>query len=144
LVIGPAISVLGFVCSIGNVSLAWVLWNVGMGFGGVVAFIFADLISSGSWSSPGGTTAPDDDAHLPRAFYGAMVLAGYATDFLFGCLGLVRRLGRKGGGGSRQLELHDPYSTSFSCCRQRRFRCCSPVPVRCPILKDDGRQPGRA
>jgi uncharacterized membrane protein YraQ (UPF0718 family) len=34
------------------------LWNGGISFGGVVAFIFADLISSGSWSSTGGTTAP--------------------------------------------------------------------------------------
>ena len=42
--IGPVISVLSFVCSIGNVPLAAVLWNGGISFGGVVAFIFADLI----------------------------------------------------------------------------------------------------
>src|SRR6202035_3960817 len=42
--IGPVISVLSFVCSIGNVPLAGVLWNGGISFGGVVAFIFADLI----------------------------------------------------------------------------------------------------
>ena len=42
--IGPVISLLSFVCSIGNVPLAGVLWNGGISFGGVVAFIFADLI----------------------------------------------------------------------------------------------------
>src|SRR5947208_2912432 len=43
-IIGPVISLLSFVCSIGNVPLAAVLWNGGISFGGVVAFIFADLI----------------------------------------------------------------------------------------------------
>ncbi|HEV2686732.1 MAG TPA: permease, partial [Actinomycetota bacterium] len=42
--IGPAVSMASFVCSIGNVPLAAVLWNGGISFGGVVAFIFADLI----------------------------------------------------------------------------------------------------
>ena len=43
-IIGPVVSLLSFVCSIGNVPLAGVLWNGGMSFGGVVSFIFADLI----------------------------------------------------------------------------------------------------
>src|ERR687886_1792354 len=42
--VGPLIAVLSFVCSIGNVPLAAVLWNGGISFGGVVSFIFADLI----------------------------------------------------------------------------------------------------
>ena len=42
--LGPIISVVAFVCSIGNVPLAAVLWNGGISFGGVIAFIFADLI----------------------------------------------------------------------------------------------------
>jgi uncharacterized protein len=41
---GPVIAVLSFVCSIGNVPLAAVLWSGGISFGGVMAFIFADLI----------------------------------------------------------------------------------------------------
>jgi uncharacterized membrane protein YraQ (UPF0718 family) len=41
---GPLIAVLSFVCSIGNVPLAAVLWSGGISFGGVMAFIFADLI----------------------------------------------------------------------------------------------------
>ncbi|HYY33734.1 MAG TPA: permease, partial [Gaiellaceae bacterium] len=43
-VIGPLVAILSFVCSIGNVPLAAVLWNGGISFGGVLAFIFADLI----------------------------------------------------------------------------------------------------
>jgi uncharacterized membrane protein YraQ (UPF0718 family) len=43
-ILGPVIAVLSFVCSIGNVPLAAVLWSGGIGFGGVLAFLFADLI----------------------------------------------------------------------------------------------------
>src|SRR6266542_1487221 len=43
-IIGPVVAILSFVCSIGNVPLAAVLWNGGISFGGVLAFIFADLI----------------------------------------------------------------------------------------------------
>ncbi len=42
--IGPLIAVLSFVCSVGNVPLAAVLWSGGISFAGVMAFIFADLI----------------------------------------------------------------------------------------------------
>ncbi len=42
--IGPLVAVISFVCSIGNVPLAAVLWNGGISFGGVIAFIFADLL----------------------------------------------------------------------------------------------------
>src|SRR4051794_1793397 len=43
-VVGPIVAVLSFVCSIGNIPLAAVLWSGGISFGGVIAFIFADLI----------------------------------------------------------------------------------------------------
>jgi len=42
--VGPVVAVLSFVCSVGNVPLAAVLWNGGSSFGGVLAFIYADLI----------------------------------------------------------------------------------------------------
>lgn len=42
--VGPLIAVVSFVCSVGNIPLAAVLWNGGISFGGVIAFIFADLI----------------------------------------------------------------------------------------------------
>ncbi len=43
-VVGPVVAVLSFVCSIGNVPLAAVLWSGGISFAGVLAFLFADLI----------------------------------------------------------------------------------------------------
>jgi uncharacterized membrane protein YraQ (UPF0718 family)/YHS domain-containing protein len=43
-IVGPVIAVLSFVCSVGNVPLAAVLWSGGISFGGVMAFLFADLI----------------------------------------------------------------------------------------------------
>jgi uncharacterized membrane protein YraQ (UPF0718 family)/YHS domain-containing protein len=87
--IGPIIAVVSFVCSVGNVPLAAVLWSGGISFAGVMAFIFADLIV------------------LPilavyRKYYGArfalgitalmfvtMVLAALVIDVLFSGLGLI-------------------------------------------------------
>src|SRR5581483_9993305 len=43
-IVGPLIAVVSFVCSVGNVPLAGVLWSGGISFGGVMGFIFADLI----------------------------------------------------------------------------------------------------
>ena len=43
-IVGPIVAVLSFVCSVGNIPLAAVLWSGGIGFGGVIAFVFADLI----------------------------------------------------------------------------------------------------
>jgi uncharacterized membrane protein YraQ (UPF0718 family) len=88
-VVGPLIAVLSFVCSVGNVPLAAVLWSGGISFAGVMAFIFADLIV------------------LPiiaiyRKYYGwafalritalmlvTMMLAALAIDGLFSLLGLI-------------------------------------------------------
>ncbi|MDQ6713700.1 MAG: permease [Candidatus Dormibacteraeota bacterium] len=88
-IVGPLIAILSFVCSIGNVPLAAALWKGGISFGGVVSFIFADLIT------------------LPllliyRRFYGwrmalrilaifwlVMAVAGLATEYLFKAFGLV-------------------------------------------------------
>ena len=43
-IVGPLVAVLSFVCSIGNVPLAAVLWAGGISFSGVIAFIYADLL----------------------------------------------------------------------------------------------------
>jgi uncharacterized protein len=42
--VGPVIAILSFVCSVGNIPLAAVLWSGGIGFAGVISFIFADLL----------------------------------------------------------------------------------------------------
>jgi uncharacterized membrane protein YraQ (UPF0718 family) len=88
-VIGPVISVLSFVCSIGNVPLAAVLWNGGISFGGVVAFIFADLIIIPIlviYRKYYGTAMM---LVILGIFYLTMVIAGYIVEFLFGGLGLI-------------------------------------------------------
>jgi hypothetical protein len=87
--IGPVISLLSFVCSIGNVPLAGVLWNGGISFGGVVAFIFADLIIIPIlviYRKYYGTRMM---LVILGIFYAAMALAGYVIEFVFGGLGLV-------------------------------------------------------
>jgi YHS domain-containing protein len=88
-IVGPIIAVLSFVCSVGNVPLAAVLWSGGIGFAGVLSFLFADLI-----------VLPI--VAIYRKYYGAtfalritalmfvtMVIAGLAIDGLFSGLGLI-------------------------------------------------------
>jgi len=88
-VVGPIVAVVSFVCSIGNVPLAAALWNGGISFGGVIAFIFADLI-----------IIPILDIY--RRYYGmrmawflavtsyvAMAAAALVVELIFGALGLV-------------------------------------------------------
>jgi len=87
--IGPAVAMLSFVCSIGNVPLAAVLWNGGISFGGVLAFIFADLLILPiidiyrryyGWRMAG---------FIVATFYASMVAAGLIVEFLFQGLGLT-------------------------------------------------------
>ncbi|HKO16506.1 MAG TPA: permease [Gemmatimonadaceae bacterium] len=88
-VVGPVVAILSFVCSVGNIPLAAVLWNGGISFGGVLAFIFADLI-----------VLPI--LHIYRKYYGwramwfilgtfylAMALASLVVELAFEALGLV-------------------------------------------------------
>ena len=95
--IGPVVSMLSFVCSIGNVPLAAVLWNGGISFGGVVAFIFADLIIVPIlfiYRKYYGTSMM---LFVFGSFYVTMVAAGYVVELLFGALGLVpTRASRQG------------------------------------------------
>jgi uncharacterized membrane protein YraQ (UPF0718 family) len=87
--VAPLVAVVSFVCSIGNVPLAAVLWNGGISFGGVIAFIFADLIVLPildiyrryyGWRMAG---------FLLATFYAAMVAAGLLVELVFGAVGLV-------------------------------------------------------
>ena len=87
--IGPIVAVVSFVCSVGNVPLAAVLWNGGISFGGVIAFLFADLI-----------VLPILDIY--RRYYGmriallllgvsyaAMAVAAYIVELIFDVAGLI-------------------------------------------------------
>jgi uncharacterized protein len=87
--IGPVVAILSFVCSIGNVPLAVVLWQGGISFGGVVAFIFADLLIAPILNIYRKYYGPRMALFLLGTFYTAMVVAGYAIELVFGGLGLV-------------------------------------------------------
>ena len=87
--IGPLVSVFSFVCSIGNVPLAAVLWNGGISFGGVVAFIFADLIILPILNIYRKYYGGKVTLFLLGTFYGTMVIAGIIVEFLFDGLGLI-------------------------------------------------------
>jgi hypothetical protein len=87
--IGPVVAIVSFVCSIGNVPLAAVLWNGGISFGGVIAFIFADLIVLPildiyrryyGWQMAG---------FLFVTFFAAMAGAGLVIELAFDVLGLI-------------------------------------------------------
>lgn len=88
--IGPLVAVASFVCSVGNVPLAAVLWNGGISFGGVLAFIFGDLIVAPilniyrkyyGWRMAG---------FLLVSFYATMVAAGLVVEFVFEAIGIER------------------------------------------------------
>jgi uncharacterized membrane protein YraQ (UPF0718 family) len=87
-VVGPLVAVLSFVCSIGNVPLAAVLWNGGISFGGVLAFIFADLLILPIIDIYRRYYGWRMAAFLVATFYVTMVLAGLIVEFLFEGLGL--------------------------------------------------------
>jgi uncharacterized membrane protein YraQ (UPF0718 family) len=87
--VGPIVAVVSFVCSIGNVPLAAVLWNGGISFGGVVAFIFADLIILPILNIYRKYYGWKMAAFIAGAFYATMVVAGYAVELIFKLLHLV-------------------------------------------------------
>jgi uncharacterized protein len=87
--IGPLVAIISFVCSIGNVPLAVVLWQGGISFGGVVAFIFADLLIAPILNIYRKYYGPRMALFLLGTFYAAMAAAGYVIELVFGGLGLV-------------------------------------------------------
>jgi hypothetical protein len=87
--IGPVVAIISFVCSIGNVPLAVVLWKGGISFGGVVAFIFADLIIAPILNIYRKYYGARMAAFLLGTFFAAMAAAGYVIELVFGGLGLI-------------------------------------------------------
>jgi uncharacterized protein len=88
-IVGPIVAILSFVCSIGNVPLAAVLWNGGISFGGVVAFIFADLLILPILNIYRKYYGARMALVLLGTFYAAMVGAGYLVELIFGGIGLI-------------------------------------------------------
>jgi uncharacterized protein len=87
--VGPIVAILSFVCSVGNVPLAAVLWNGGISFGGVVAFLFAELIVLPILNIYRKYYGLKISAFLLVIFYASMALAALAVEFLFGALHLI-------------------------------------------------------
>lgn len=87
--IGPVVAIVSFVCSIGNVPLAAVLWNGGISFGGAVSFIFADLIVLPILNIYRKYYGGKMTIFLFATFFGSMAAAGYLIELLFGALGLI-------------------------------------------------------
>jgi uncharacterized protein len=106
-VVGPLVAVASFVCSIGNVPLAAVLWNGGISFGGVVAFIFADLIILpiiNIYRKYYGIRAA---LFITATFFVAMVGAGYLVELIFGAAGLIP-------GERRAVVMHEGISWNYT------------------------------
>ena len=87
--VGPVIAILSFSCSIGNVPLAAVLYSGGLSFGGVVSFLFADLIIAPILNIYRKYYGTRMMLTLLVGFYVTMALGGYVVEVLFGVLGLV-------------------------------------------------------
>jgi uncharacterized membrane protein YraQ (UPF0718 family) len=87
--VGPLVAVISFVCSIGNVPLAAVLWNGGISFGGVIAFIFADLIVLPILNIYRKYYGLKVSLFLLASFFAAMALAALAVEALFAAGGLI-------------------------------------------------------
>jgi len=88
-VLGPAVAVLSFVCSVGNVPLAAVLWSGGISFGGVVAFVFADLIVLPiivAYRKYYGTSYA---LRITALMFVSIVIAALIVNGAFGALGLI-------------------------------------------------------
>jgi uncharacterized protein len=88
-IVGPFVAIVAFVCSIGNVPLAAVLWNGGISFGGVIAFIYADLLILPILNIYRKYYGAKMTMVLFGTFYASMVVAGYLVELLFGASGLI-------------------------------------------------------
>ncbi|WAC89971.1 permease [Mycobacterium sp. Aquia_213] len=88
-IVGPVVAIVSFVCSIGNVPLAAVLWNGGISFGGVIAFIYADLLILPILNIYRKYYGTRMMLTLLGTFYASMVAAGYLVELLFGTTNLI-------------------------------------------------------
>ncbi len=88
-VLGPFIAVISFVCSIGNVPMAAALWHGGIGFGGVVSFIFADLITIPLLLIYRKFYGRALTIRLFATFWALMSFAGLVVEGIFGVAGVV-------------------------------------------------------
>jgi hypothetical protein len=88
-IVGPFIAIISFVCSIGNVPLAAALWKGGISFGGVVSFIFADLIAFPLLLIYRRHYGTHLMLRMLAVFWAVMAVAGLVTEGIFRAAGLV-------------------------------------------------------
>ncbi|MHB8450550.1 MAG: permease, partial [Mycobacteriales bacterium] len=86
--LGPFLAIISFVCSVGNVPLAAALWKGGIAFGGVVSFVFADLITLPLLFIYRKYYGTRTTLRLLGAFWAVMSVAGLATQYLFDAVGI--------------------------------------------------------
>jgi uncharacterized membrane protein YraQ (UPF0718 family) len=89
--VGPIVAMASFVCSVGNIPLASLLWANGISFGGVISFIYADLIVVPIILIYGKYFGGRAALYITIIFYVAMVLSGVIVDLAFNALGLIPR-----------------------------------------------------
>src|SRR5207302_7652355 len=87
--LGPIVAVLSFVCSIGNVPLAAILYAKGVSFGGVLSFLYADLVVLPLLDAYRRYFGWRMAAYIAAVFYATMVIASLLMDVAFTGLGLV-------------------------------------------------------
>ena len=88
-IVGPIVAILSFVCSVGNIPLAAVLWSGGIGFGGVIAFIFADLLVLPIVAIYRKYYGTRFTVRIVALMFVTIVLAALAVDGLFSAAGLI-------------------------------------------------------
>jgi uncharacterized membrane protein YraQ (UPF0718 family) len=89
--VGPIVAILSFVCSVGNIPLASLLWANGISFGGVIAFIYADLLVIPLVLIYRKYFGARATLYIVIIFYVSMVAAGVIVDLLFSALNLIPR-----------------------------------------------------
>ena len=87
--VGPLIAILSFVCSVGNIPLASLLWANGISFGGVISFIYADLLVVPLILIYRKYFGGRATAYIVAIFYASMVAAGVIVDLIFAALNLI-------------------------------------------------------
>ena len=88
-ILGPVIAIASFVCSIGNIPLASILWSSGISFGGVISFIYADLIVIPLIVIYGKYYGLRAAIYIVAVLFASMILAGIIVDLIFSALHLI-------------------------------------------------------
>jgi len=108
-VVGVIIAMASFVCSVGNIPLASLLWSGGISFGGVISFIYADLVIVPILILYRKAYGLKAAAAISAVLFASMVGAGILVDLLFSALGLVEK-----GPRPPSLMNHDTFQWNYT------------------------------